>query len=47
MVNAVWATILPADYLILAIGAAFIILGMWEIRKKSRTSYAKEERPHH
>lgn len=32
-VNAVWATIIPADFLILAIGGAFIILGMWTIRK--------------
>lgn len=45
-VNNVWATILPADYLIVAIGAAFIILGMWETRKK-KTSYVKEEHPHH
>lgn len=45
-VNNVWATILPADYLIVAIGAAFIILGMWEIRKK-KTSYVKEEHSHH
>lgn len=46
MVNSVWATILPASYLILAIGAAFITLGTWETRKK-RTSYVKEERSHH
>ncbi|HZI70969.1 MAG TPA: hypothetical protein VFD60_07390 [Nitrososphaeraceae archaeon] len=45
-VNNVWATILPADYLIVAIGAAFIILGMWETRKK-KTSYVKEEHSHH
>jgi len=44
-VNAVWATILPADYLILAIGAAFIILGMWEVRRK-RTNYVKEHSHH-
>ncbi|MBV9668647.1 MAG: hypothetical protein JO327_11025 [Nitrososphaeraceae archaeon] len=46
MVNSVWATIRPAAYLILAIGAAFITLGVWEIRKK-RTSYVKEEHSHH
>jgi putative Ca2+/H+ antiporter (TMEM165/GDT1 family) len=45
-VNNVWATILPADYLIVAIGAAFIILGMWETRK-NKTSYVKEEHSHH
>jgi putative Ca2+/H+ antiporter (TMEM165/GDT1 family) len=45
-VNNVWATILPADYLIVAIGAAFIILGMWETRKK-KTSDVKEEHSHH
>jgi putative Ca2+/H+ antiporter (TMEM165/GDT1 family) len=43
-VNTVWATIIPADFLILAIGGAFIILGMWTIRKnrsikKERSNY--------
>jgi putative Ca2+/H+ antiporter (TMEM165/GDT1 family) len=42
-VNTVWATIRPADFLILAIGAAFIILGIWTI-KKNRS--IKNEHPH-
>jgi len=32
-VNKVWALLLPADYLILAIGGAFIVLGIISIRK--------------
>lgn len=32
-VNKVWALLLPADYLILAIGGAFIVLGVISIRK--------------
>ena len=46
-VNSVWARIFPADFLILAIGAAFIILGMWDIRKKRRIGYAEGEKSHH
>jgi len=46
-VNSVWATIFPADFLILAIGAAFIILGMWDMRKKRRIGYAEGEKSHH
>jgi putative Ca2+/H+ antiporter (TMEM165/GDT1 family) len=42
-VNNIWATIFPADFLILAIGAAFIILGMWDIRKKRRIGHVKEQ----
>ena len=45
IVNSVWATIFPADLLILGIGAAFIILGMWEIRKK-RIRHIEEEGEH-
>jgi putative Ca2+/H+ antiporter (TMEM165/GDT1 family) len=41
-VNSVWATIFPADFLILAIGAAFMILGMWDIRKKQRIGRVEE-----
>jgi putative Ca2+/H+ antiporter (TMEM165/GDT1 family) len=48
LVNSVWATIFPADLLILAIGAAFIILGMWDIRKKRRIGRLEEgENSHH
>jgi putative Ca2+/H+ antiporter (TMEM165/GDT1 family) len=45
IVNSVWATIFPADLLILGIGAAFIILGMWETRKK-RITHIEEEGEH-
>jgi hypothetical protein len=35
--NAVWARILLADYLILAIGVGFIALGIITMRRKNRT----------
>ena len=41
LVNEVWAKILLADYFILAMGIAFIVLGVYSIRKH-RTSRAKE-----
>jgi hypothetical protein len=34
--NAVWATILLADYLILAIGVGFIVLGIITIHRANR-----------
>lgn len=34
--NAVWATIALADYLILAIGVGFIIIGVRAIRRTNR-----------
>jgi hypothetical protein len=34
--NAVWARILLADYLILAIGVGFIVLGIITIRRTNR-----------
>ena len=34
--NAVWAIIVPADYLILAIGAGFITIGVITIRRTNR-----------
>ena len=34
--NPIWATIVIADYIILAIGAGFIILGVISIRKANR-----------
>ena len=40
-VNEVWAKILLADYFILAMGIAFIVLGVYSIRKH-RTSRVKE-----
>ncbi|HZB81159.1 MAG TPA: hypothetical protein VE264_07780 [Nitrososphaera sp.] len=35
--NAVWARILLADYLILAIGVGFIVLGIITMRRANRT----------
>ncbi len=35
--NAVWASILLAAYLILAIGAGFIVLGIITLRRAKRT----------
>jgi putative Ca2+/H+ antiporter (TMEM165/GDT1 family) len=36
LVNSVWARILLADYFILAMGIAFIVLGVLTIRKNRR-----------
>ena len=41
LVNEVWAKILLADYFILAMGIAFIVLGVYSIRKH-RTSRVKK-----
>lgn len=41
--NAVWATILLADYLILAIGVGFIVLGIVTMR---RTNHMKSGEGH-
>jgi putative Ca2+/H+ antiporter (TMEM165/GDT1 family) len=38
LVNSVWARILLADYVILALGIAFILLGVLSIRKNRRNS---------
>jgi hypothetical protein len=43
--NEVWAIILPADYLILAIGFGFIALGVVSVLKNRRHSH--EESTHH
>jgi nitrate reductase gamma subunit len=43
--NKVWAIILPADYLILAIGFAFIALGVYTTRNNRKHSH--EKRTHH
>ena len=37
-VNQVWALILPADFLILAIGGGFVTLGVMTMKKQKRTS---------
>ena len=44
--NNVWAIILPADYLILALGVAFIALGIITIRNNNR-KHSHEESTHH
>jgi hypothetical protein len=36
-VNDVWAIIIPADFLIFAIGCAFIVLGVFTSRKQRST----------
>jgi hypothetical protein len=41
--NAVWARILLADYVILAIGVGFIILGIITLHRINR-AYSEEER---
>ncbi|MDW0150638.1 MAG: hypothetical protein QOK89_09660 [Nitrososphaeraceae archaeon] len=44
--NQVWAIILPADYLILALGFAFIALGVYTTRN-NRRKQSPEESTHH
>jgi putative Ca2+/H+ antiporter (TMEM165/GDT1 family) len=44
--NEVWAIILPADYLILALGFAFIALGVYTTRN-NRRKHSPEESTHH
>ena len=44
--NKVWAIILPADYLILALGFAFIALGVYTTRN-NRRKHSPEESTHH
>jgi putative Ca2+/H+ antiporter (TMEM165/GDT1 family) len=36
LVNSVWAKILPADYFLLIMGIAFIVLGVFTMRKNRR-----------
>ena len=43
--NATWARILLVDYVILAIGAGFIVLGIITIRRTNR-ALSEEEHPH-
>lgn len=46
-VNAVWAVALPADYVLLAIGIALIVLGRYTAIKNNRSRTHTEEHPHH
>jgi hypothetical protein len=46
--NEVWAIILPGDYLILAIGFAFIALGVVTLIRNKRHAFEEhEESAHH
>lgn len=42
MLNPVWAIILPADYLILAIGIGFIVIGVITISRSNRAASHSE-----
>lgn len=45
--NAVWARILLADYLILAIGVGFIVLGILTMRRTNRTHSEEGHTPNY
>ncbi len=45
--NAVWARILLADYLILAIGVGFIVLGIITMRRTNRPHSEKGHTPNY
>ena len=45
--NAVWARILLADYVILAIGIGFIVLGIITMRRTNRPHSEEEEEEGH
>ena len=45
--NAVWARILLADYLILAIGMGFIVLGILTMRRTNRTHSEEGHKPNY
>jgi putative Ca2+/H+ antiporter (TMEM165/GDT1 family) len=40
-VNSVWKMILPADFLLIALGVAFVVLGLWGLKKFRRKSIQK------
>jgi putative Ca2+/H+ antiporter (TMEM165/GDT1 family) len=44
MVNSVWALLFWADVLILVIGVAFMVLGIWSLRKDQDHARAESER---
>jgi putative Ca2+/H+ antiporter (TMEM165/GDT1 family) len=44
MVNSVWALLFWADILILVIGVAFMVLGIWSLRKDKDRARAESER---
>jgi putative Ca2+/H+ antiporter (TMEM165/GDT1 family) len=40
-VNSLWKMILPADFLLIALGVAFVILGLWGLKKFRKKSIQK------
>jgi hypothetical protein len=44
IVNSVWALLFWADILILVIGVAFMVLGIWSFRKDQDHAHAESER---
>jgi putative Ca2+/H+ antiporter (TMEM165/GDT1 family) len=40
-VNKLWKMILPADFLLIALGIAFLVLGFWELKKYGKKSIQK------
>ena len=39
--NNLWKTILPADFLLIAFGVAFLVLGFWDLQKYRKKSIQK------
>ena len=37
-VNSLWKMILPADFLLIALGVAFVVLGLWGLKKFRKKS---------
>ena len=37
-VNSSWKLILPADFLLIVLGLAFLVLGFWDLRKYRKKS---------
>jgi cadmium resistance protein CadD (predicted permease) len=40
-VNNLWKMILPADFLLIALGVAFLVLGFWDLQKYRKKSIQK------
>jgi putative Ca2+/H+ antiporter (TMEM165/GDT1 family) len=43
MVNSVWALLFWADILILVIGVAFVVLGIWSLKKDRDHAHAESK----
>jgi putative Ca2+/H+ antiporter (TMEM165/GDT1 family) len=43
MINPVWALLFWADVLILVIGVAFMILGIWSLKKELQSQRARQK----